>query len=264
MVYTGVTIKRGIQVTSSSFHHIRALALSLGLLCSSGGALAAAGEMPQSVVDAVVTKLRALRPDLEIAEAGPSTIPGMVAIELRGGTSLTATADGRYLIAGDVYEMGDELVNVAEAGRDAKRRELLASIRVEDMAVFPATGNRRAVLTVFTDLDCGYCRKLHQEVPQLNQMGVEIRYLAYPRAGIGSPSYDKLVTAWCSKDRNDAITRMKQGEVMPKKTCTNPVAAEYELGHLAGLQGTPAIVLEDGRMLPGYMTADELAQVLGI
>jgi len=137
-------------------------------------------------------------------------------------------------------------------------------VALEDMAVFPATGERKAVIEVFTDVDCPYCRKLHQEVPKLNQMGVEVRYLAYPRAGVGSPGYDKLVTAWCSTDRRDAITRLKRGEQLPKKTCKNPVAQEYELGHAVGLEGTPAIVLEDGRMLPGYMSATELSQVLGI
>jgi thiol:disulfide interchange protein DsbC len=117
---------------------------------------------------------------------------------------------------------------------------------------------------VFTDVDCGYCRKLHLEVPAMNKMGVEVRYLAYPRSGVGSPSYDKLVTAWCSTNRQDAITRMKRGEELPPKKCDNPVAHEYELGQMAGLTGTPAIVLEDGRMLPGYMSANELGHLLGI
>jgi thiol:disulfide interchange protein DsbC len=218
----------------------------------------------QQAVDTVVAKLKALRPDLPIEEAAPAAMPGMIAIELTGGTTLYATADGRYLVAGDLYEIGDELVNIAEAKRDAKRRDLIAGIALKDMAIFPAQGDRRAVVTVFTDLDCGYCRKLHMEVPRLNQMGVEVRYLAYARTGVGSPSYDKLVTAWCSSNRQDAITRMKRGEELPAKTCDNPVAKEYEIGRLAGLQGTPAIVLEDGRMLPGYMSADELGQVLGI
>jgi thiol:disulfide interchange protein DsbC len=231
---------------------------------AAGAVFAGAPGVDAAAVSAVVTKLKSLRPDLTVVNAEPATIPGMVLIELTGGTQLYATADGRYLIAGDLYEMGDQLVNIAEQGRDAKRRELIAGIPLSDMAIFPATTQRRAVLTVFTDVDCGYCRKFHQEVPQLNQMGVEVRYLAYPRSGIGSPSYDKLVTAWCSKDRRDAITRMKRGENLPKQTCDNPVAQEYELGHLAGLQGTPAIVLEDGRMLPGYMPANELGQVLGI
>ena len=231
-----------------------------------GAAATAVGaeRVDQAAVTAVVTKFKTLRPDLKIVNAEPATVPGMVLIELVGGTQLYATADGRYLISGDLYEMTDKLVNVGEQARDAKRRELIAGIPLTDMVIFPATTQRRAVLTVFTDVDCGYCRKFHKEVPTLNKMGVEVRYLAYPRAGIGSASYKKLVTAWCSKDREDAITRMKRGEELPPKTCDNPVAHEYELGHLAGLQGTPAIVLEDGQMLPGYMPAKELGQLLGI
>jgi len=214
--------------------------------------------------DAIIAKLKALRPDLPIEGAVPSPIPGMIEVQLTGGSSLYASTDGRYLIAGDLYEMGDSLVNLAEQARDEKRKELIAGVSLNDMAVFPATGHRKAVITVFTDVDCGYCRKLHLEVPRMNKMGVEVRYLAYPRSGVGSPSYDKLVTAWCSSNRQDAITRMKRGEELPPKTCENPVAHEYELGHLAGLTGTPAIVLEDGRMLPGYLSADQLGEVLGI
>ena len=124
--------------------------------------------------------------------------------------------------------------------------------------------SRNDISTVFTDVDCTYCRKLHKEVPQMNKMGVEVRYLAYPRGGVGSPGYDKLVTAWCSDNRQDAITRMKRGEELAPKSCDNPVAHEYELGHLAGLSGTPAIVLEDGSMVSGYVTADQLGKMLGI
>jgi len=177
---------------------------------------------------------------------------------------LYATADGRYMIAGDLYEMTDKLVNIAEKARNEKREELIAAVSLNDMTVFPAQGHRKAIITVFTDVDCGYCRKLHLEVPAMNKMGVEVRYLAYPRSGVGTPSYDKLVTAWCSANRQDAITRMKRGEELPQKTCDNPVAHEYELGQMAGVTGTPAIVLEDGRMLPGYLSADELGHLLGI
>jgi thiol:disulfide interchange protein DsbC len=224
----------------------------------------AAAPTPQSAADAVVAKLRALRPDLPIEGAAPAQIPGMVAIQLSGGNMLYASNDGRFLIAGDLYEMGDTLINLAETARDQKRKELIAAVPVADMAVFPAQGPTKAVITVFTDVDCGYCRKLHQEVPAMNKMGVEVRYLAYPRAGVGSPGYDKMVTAWCSSNRQDAITRMKRGEELPPKKCDNPVAHEYELGHLAGLTGTPAIVLEDGHMLAGYVTADQLKEALGI
>jgi thiol:disulfide interchange protein DsbC len=231
---------------------------------ATGAAQSANTSPPQTPIDTVLAKLKALRPDLPIEGASAAPIPGMITIELSGGSSLYATADGKYLIAGDLYQMGDTLVNLAEQARDEKRKALIAGVSVNDMAVFPAQGHRKAVITVFTDVDCGYCRKLHLEVPAMNKMGVEVRYLAYPRSGVGSPSYDKLVTAWCSTNRQDAITRMKRGEELPPKTCVNPVAHEYELGQMAGLTGTPAIVLEDGRMLPGYMSADELGHLLGI
>jgi thiol:disulfide interchange protein DsbC len=132
------------------------------------------------------------------------------------------------------------------------------------MVIFPATGTRKAVINVFTDVDCGFCQKLHQEVPELNRMGVEVRYLAYPRAGVGSPSYAKIVSAWCSQDRNLAITRLKAGESIPDATCENPVADQFELGQSIGVTGTPAIVLEDGTMVPGYQPAAQLAAIAGV
>ena len=236
--------------------------VAFSILC--GNAMSAAAPSGHNSMDAVVAKLKALRPDLAIQGATASPIPGLIAIELTGGSVLYASNDGRYVIAGDLFEMGDTLVNLAQKARDAKRKELIAAVSPDDMAIFPALGPRKAVITVFTDVDCGFCRKLHQEVPQLNKMGIEVRYLAYPRAGVGSPGYDKLVTAWCSADRQDAITRMKRGEELPPKTCANPVAHEYELGQLAGLSGTPSIVLEDGRMLDGYVAADDLGKTLGI
>jgi thiol:disulfide interchange protein DsbC len=229
-----------------------------------GDVASAAAPAPQNASDAVVAKLKTLRPDLSIAGASAAPMPGMIAVQLSDGDTLYATNDGRYLIAGDLYEVGDALVNLTEKARDAQRKQLIAAVAPGDMAIFPAQGQTKAVITVFTDVDCGFCRKLHLEVPQMNKMGVEVRYLAYPRAGVGSPSYDKLVTAWCSSNRQDAITRMKRGEELPPKTCDNPVAREYELGHLAGLKGTPSIVLEDGRMLGGYLSAEELGEMLGI
>lgn len=230
----------------------------------SGDAISDTGVGEDRADDAIVAKLKVLRPDLAIEGTTAVPIPGLIAIELTGGNVLYASKDGRYLIAGELYEVGDTLVNLAEKSRDEKRKQLVAGVSLDDMVVFPAQGDRKAVISVFTDVDCGYCRKLHLEVPQLNQMGVEVRYLAFPRTGVGSPGYDKLVTTWCSADRRDAITRMKLGEELSPKTCDNAVAQEYELGQLTGVTGTPAIVLEDGRLLPGYVTADQLAETLGI
>lgn len=213
----------------------------------------------------LVARLKALRPDIPIQRVSKSPLPGIYQLDLAGGTVFYGTADGRYLFAGDLYELGDDdLVNLAEQGRISKRQKLMAAVDPKDMVIFPAVGQTKAVIDVFTDVDCGYCRKLHKEVPTLNKMGVEVRYLAYPRAGIGSRSYEKIVSAWCSDDPQSAITALKAGKEIPDKTCPNPVADEYALGQQVGVSGTPAIVLEDGRLLPGYMPADDLAATLGI
>lgn len=214
---------------------------------------------------ALVSRLKALRPDIPIEGVGLSPVPGIYELRLGGGTVFYGTEDGRYLFAGDLYELReDDLVNLAERGRTKGRRTLMASVSVGDMVVFSPRGETKAVINVFTDVDCGYCRKLHQEVPRLNELGIEVRYLAYPRAGVGSTSYQKIVSAWCADDPNEAITTLKAGNSIPDATCDNPVAAQFELGHQVGVSGTPAIVLEDGRLLPGYMPADQLAAAIGI
>lgn len=224
-----------------------------------------ASALAESDGQTLVAKLKALRPEIPIERVSPSPLPGIYQLELTGGTVFYGTEDGRYLFAGDLYELGDDdLVNLAEQGRLAKRQELLATVDVDDMIVFAPSGERTAVIDVFTDVDCGYCQKLHKEVPRLNELGIEVRYLAYPRAGLASRSYQKIVTAWCSEDRNSAITALKSGENVPDIDCANPVAAQYKLGQELGVSGTPAIVLEDGRLLPGYMPADQLAEAIGI
>lgn len=215
--------------------------------------------------DKLVERLRGLRPEIPIERVSATPVPGIFALELAGGTVFYGTADGRYLFAGDLYELGNkDLINLAEVRRTEKRRELMASVSRDDMVIFPASGRTRAVVNVFTDVDCGFCRKLHQEVPRLNEMGIEVRYLAYPRAGVGSRSYQKIVSAWCADDPNEAITQLKTGQEIPDRACANPVASQLDLGRKVGVTGTPALVLEDGRLLPGYFPADELAQKVGI
>ncbi len=224
-----------------------------------------AGAAAETDGQALVAKLKSLRPDIPIERVSPSPLPGIYQLELAGGTVFYGTEDGRYLFAGDLYELGDEdLINLAEQGRIEKRQALLATVDTDDMIIFPPSGQRNAVISVFTDVDCGYCQKLHQEVPRLNEMGVEVRYLAYPRAGVGSRSFQKIVSAWCADDQKTAITALKSGQTIPDAECSNPVAAQYELGQELGVSGTPAIVLEDGRLLPGYMPADQLAEAIGI
>jgi thiol:disulfide interchange protein DsbC len=228
-----------------------ALALSPAAIAETGDALETGRKLAE--------KLQQLRPGIPIEAVVPIDIPGMYAIELSGGTTLYGTADGQHFFSGDLFAVQDDLVNLSEQRRDRKRQQLMAQQPLEDMIVFPAVGERRGYIQVFTDVDCGYCRKLHKEMAQINELGIEVRYLAYPRAGVDSDTHDKMVSAWCAKDRQSAITELKGGASVPAKTCQNAISDHYGLGQQLGISGTPAIVLADGRLLPGYLPAERLA-----
>jgi thiol:disulfide interchange protein DsbC len=257
---------KAITVGASVAALLAAALLLSNSIFAAGTAGAAVADVPGSGdAEKLVKNLQALRPDIPIERVSPTPIPNIYALELGGGTVFYGTADGRYLFAGDLYELQeDDLVNLAESGRAQKRKTIMAAVPRKDMVIFSPKGPVKAGISVFTDVDCGYCQKLHQEVPQLNDMGIEVRYLAYPRAGVGSRSYQKIVSAWCAKDANAALTRLKAREEIPDAECTNPVAEQFELGREIGIAGTPAIVLDDGRILPGYLPADDLARALGI
>ena len=233
--------------------------------------LAVTGAAPRAfsaddpVAAALLAKLKAARTDLEYSLPRQSAVPGLYEVSVKGGPTLYVSADGAYFVAGDLFAVGPGgFTNLAEQKRDADRRSALSAIKPADMIVF-APPNPKATITVFTDVDCGYCRKFHKEVPQLNAMGIAVHYLAFPRAGLGSSSFRKIATAWCSPDRGAMLTRMKNGEDVPENVCDgNPVAAQYALGEQLGVTGTPALVLEDGTLIPGYQPADELARLLGV
>lgn len=213
----------------------------------------------------IYARLHAARADMPIVAVIKGPAPGLYTVELGDAGAYYATTDGSHLIAGDLYAvLGDGFENRTEDLRSARRVDILDEIAREDLIVFPAEGETRGVVSVFTDVDCGFCRKLHLEVPELNAMGIEVRYLAYPRAGIGSESAAKLVSAWCAADPATALTRLKAGEPVENRSCANPVAAQFRLGQRLGVRGTPALFLDDGRMLPGYMPAAVLAAELGI
>jgi thiol:disulfide interchange protein DsbC len=240
---------------------MRAAAAAI-LLCGAALAAAPAGQ-PEA---AIKRALEASRDDIKVLTVAPSEIRGLYAVEIENGPTVYATADGKYFVVGDLFETKpDGYTNLTDRKRNVERAKAMAAVKLDDMIVFKAKGPTKAVVSVFTDVDCGYCQKLHREVPQLNAMGIEVRYLAFPRAGIGSPAYQKLVTAWCAKDRQATLTRYKNREAVPISTCAdNPVAAEYALGARIGINGTPALITSSGELLPGYMPAPELAQRLGV
>lgn len=204
-------------------------------------------------------------PDIDINRIERSPIDGLRAVEIDNGVTLYVTEDGSYAIAGVLYALTEEgPVDPSQPRRAAARRALLDDVSMDQMIVFAPEGEPKLVLDVFTDTDCGFCRKLHAEVAELNAYGIEVRYLAFPRAGIGSETYDNMVSAWCADDPRDAITRLKRGNKIPSKTCDNPVAEHYEIGQRVGIQGTPTMIGPDGELIGGYVPAAELAQGLGL
>ena len=215
--------------------------------------------------DALVARIKELRPDLPVATVQQTELEGILALELEDGAVLYGTSDARFLFTGDMYELRDPgLVNLTESIRDKRRQALIAGVRTDQVIVFSPEGEPRTRIHVFTDVDCGYCRKLHQEIADINDLGIEVRYLAYPRAGVDSASYDKIVSAWCAVDRQRALTKLKQGEEVPSRSCPNPVARQLELGRQIGIRGTPALVTEGGRLLSGYLPPPQLAEALGL
>ena len=202
------------------------------------------------------TALQGEKPD----SVAPSAIPGLYEVVI-GGQVLYLSEDGRFVVQGDILDLGSR-ANLTDQRRGGLRGKAIAAVGENNMVVFGPQGPVKHTVTVFTDIDCGYCRKMHSQMADYNKEGIKIRYLLYPREGIGSESYDKAVSVWCAADRQDAMTKAKRGENVEKKTCDNPVTAQYELGQKLGVRGTPSLILENGDLLPGYVPPTQLAQLL--
>lgn len=219
------------------------------------------GVVADSDIDAVKAALASSFPRGGEATIRPAPIGGLYQVELDGQV-FYASADGKFIILGDMWELGSHK-NLTEIERGKTAVKLLASISEKKMIIIGPTDAKRTI-TVFTDVDCPYCVRLHQEVPELNRNGVRVRYLFYPRSGIGGETYKRSVAVWCAADRIKAIGIAKAGGKLEMKTCDNPVAEEYRLGEKLGVNGTPTIFLEDGRRIGGYMPAANLLAVLGL
>jgi len=205
---------------------------------------------------AIAKKFPGLKPE----DVRPSPLPGMYEVAL-GADTVYVSADGKYLIAGDMYDV-DSRNNLTEAGRADVRRKVLAEADERDMIVFAPTKTKHTI-TVFTDVDCGYCRKLHGEIEELNKLGVRVRYMAYPRSGPGTEDWNKMEAVWCAKDRKAAITQAKRGEPIKSAECgATPVPKQYQLGEEMGVRGTPAIYTARGDYIGGYLPPDKMMEAL--
>ena len=208
---------------------------------------------------AMKSKLESLMPGSTIASIQEVDNTGLYEVVINGEI-LYFSEDMRYVFQGDVISL-DTRQNLTEEKRTNLRKETLDSFNEADMIVYEPKDTKYTV-TIFTDIDCGYCRKLHQQVAKYNDLGIRIRYMAFPRAGIGSESYDKAVDVWCAKDRQQAMTDAKNGQVVEAEDCDNPVQAHYEAGKNLGVTGTPALFLESGQLIPGYVPPERLKKIL--
>lgn len=210
-------------------------------------------------------QLAARLPGVEAENVKATPIPGLWEISV-GPQVVYVSADGRYMIQGDVIDMMNG-TNLTRERTSELQAEVVNRHSGEfdeaTMVVFPAEKTRHTI-TVFTDVDCTYCRKLHREIESYAAEGIAVRYMFYPIAGPGSASWNKAEAVWCSPDRNEAMTRAKAGQsVVAQGACEDtPVAAHYRLAMDLGLRGTPAIITSDGQVVPGYMPAAALAELL--
>lgn len=198
-------------------------------------------------------------PGMKAEDIRPSPIKGLFEVTLGADTGYVS-ADGRFLISGDMFDI-DSRTNLTETGRNDTRKKLLAKLDEKDMIVFAPDAPKHTI-TVFTDVECGYCRKLHSEIEQINKLGVRVRYMAYPRAGPGTDDWAKMEAVWCSKDRKSAITQAKQGTDVKGAGCATPVAKQYALGEQFGVRGTPAIFTASGDYIGGYLPPQQLLEQL--
>lgn len=204
---------------------------------------------------AVEERIRALAPNATSIAISETPIDGILMVQI-GGEIIYASADGRYMIQGRVIDL-ETRADLTETAKAGMRKELLTSVDTSKQISF-SPKDPEFELTVFTDIDCGYCRKLHAQVEEYNQQGIAIRYMAFPRAGIGSRSYEKFVSVWCSEDQQQAMTQAKSGADPDPEQCDNPVAEQYQLGMDLGVTGTPALLTADGMLIPGYVPPAQL------
>jgi thiol:disulfide interchange protein DsbC len=213
-------------------------------------------KIPNSVTDGLK---RILEKDFDkVSSITPTPIAGLYEVMI-GSQVIYISADGNYLILGEIQDTVTGK-NLTDEKRNRLRKQAINALSENEMVVFAPEKDTKYTVNVFTDVDCAYCAKFHQEVSALNKGGVKVRYLAFPRAGIGSETYKTMRSVWCAEERQQAMADAKsipRREIKETK-CNNPIKKQYELGQRLGVTGTPALVLSDGTLVPGYLSAERL------
>jgi thiol:disulfide interchange protein DsbC len=232
-------------------HIATALVVALPLL------FASAARAAESPADAAARKaLAELVPQAKVDAVEQAPLPGFRQV-IVGGQMVYVSDDGKYLMQGALYDTKSKRdLTASRLAVDTKRK--VDAVPTDKRIVFAPSGKPKYKVTVFTDIDCGYCRKLHSQIAEYNQRGIELDYLFFPRSGLNTPSYDKAVSVWCAKDRKGAFTAAKSGANPAPLKCDNPVAEQFTLGTQVGVNATPAIFAPDGTHIGGYLPPDEM------
>jgi len=197
-----------------------------------------------------------LSPQAKIDAIEESPLPGYRQVVV-GPQMLYVSDDGKYLLQGNLYDTTTKR-DLTSARLAVDHKKKLDAVPAAKRIVFAPAEKAKYKITVFTDIDCGYCRKLHSQIAEYNKRGIEVDYLFFPRSGLNSPSYDKAVSVWCAKDRNAAFTAAKAGKTPAPAKCDNPVGDEFKLGTQVGVDGTPTVFTADGTKIGGYLSPDQM------
>lgn len=225
-----------------------------------GAAPSAAGQGEDETGERIRASIARINPDTTVEAVAPTPVDGLYAVSL-DGTVVYMTGDGRYLLQGELIDLQTRR-SLTEDIRREGRAERLAALPESRMVIYEPEGTVEHEVTVFTDIDCPYCRRMHAELDGYLERGIRIRYLLMPRAGKPSESYDKAVAAWCADDPRAALTRAKRGERLDRRQCDHPVDEHMALAEAFNVRGTPSLILADGTMLSGYRPPADLARVL--
>ena len=204
--------------------------------------------------------LKNILPDGAVIELiEPSPIPGIYAVYYGDLQPIYVTQDGSFFIYGDIYKINiNSISNITEKSIAERRKLILQNIPSEELISFKSSKEQFSVI-VFTDVDCGYCRKLHNQIDEYNSLGISINYAAFPRSGLGTSAFTKMVGAWCSNNPKDSMTKLKNNLTLDISFCENqPVSKQYIIGKKLGVDGTPSFFSMDGEMFPGYIEPEEL------
>ena len=238
-----------------------------GSQAATAGSAAPAGSVPKAAANTpearAIAAIQALNPRVSVEKVRAAPIAGFREAIVQGQV-VYVSDDGRYLFLpgpqGALYDVAAKK-DLSEQALASVRKDLLKTIPVSERIVF-SPPNPKHTVAIFTDVECGYCRKFHTEIAEYNKQGIEVQYIAFPRMGLGSPDHKKMISVWCAPDRKKALTDAKSDRAVPARDCKNTISMQYDVGQRAGLTGTPMIIAEDGTTVGGYLPPQQLREAL--